>query len=202
MKDATEQSNATTDLARSAADRRVEPLRKGMRLAGILLLAVLIGLPAVQVFLRSVVGAPFVGAEELARFMLICVVYITLPYVTSSGTSIRMEEILSMLPQRAQRWLRILIAATGVIVFSIASYSVALATLRNLHNATPTLGIPYWIFFSAVFLGLLGAALESCVQFVKALRARPLYVTFAEEHASEQPDLEQALAVSPPRGVA
>jgi TRAP-type C4-dicarboxylate transport system permease small subunit len=178
----------------SRLDQNVEPLRRNLRRLGLVLLFVLILLPALQVFLRSVVGTPFVGAEELARFMLICVVFLTLPYVVSSGANIRMEELISSLPRRVQWPLRVAIAATAAAAFGVAAYSVAVATLRNLDNATPTLGIPYWVFFSAAFIGLFVSAVESGVQCVKALAGRPLYVTFAEEQPPEEVDLDRALA--------
>jgi TRAP-type C4-dicarboxylate transport system permease small subunit len=175
-------------------DRVVEPLRRNLRRLGLVLLFAMILLPALQVFLRGVIGTPFVGAEELARFMLICVVFVTLPYVVSSGANIRMEELISSLPRQAQWPLRVAIAATATAAFGIAAYSVAVATLRNLDNATPTLGIPYWVFFSAAFIGLFVSAIESGVQCVKALGGRPLYVTFAEEQPPEEVDLERVLA--------
>jgi TRAP-type C4-dicarboxylate transport system permease small subunit len=174
----------------AALDRAVEPLRR----FGLLLLFVMILMPALQVFLRTIVGTPFVGAEELARFMLICVVFVTLPYVVSSGASIRMEELISSLPRDVQWPLRVAIAGTATVAFGIAAYSVAVATLRNLQNATPSLGIPYWVFFSATFIGLLVSAIESGVQCVKAWGGRPLYVTFAEEQPPEEVDLDRALA--------
>lgn len=178
----------------AALDRAVEPLRRNLRRFGLLLLFVMILMPALQVFLRTIVGTPFIGAEELARFMLICVVFVTLPYVVSSGASIRMEELISSLPRDVQWPLRVAIALTPTVAFGIAAYSVAVATLRNLQNATPSLGIPYWVFFSAAFIGLLVSALESGVQCVKAWRGRPLYVTFAEEQPPEEVDLDRALA--------
>lgn len=185
---------------RRGLDRVVGPLRKGTRRFGLLLLFVLITLPALQVFLRGILNQPLVGAEELARFMLICVVFVTLPYAVSSGASIRMEEILSLLPRGAQYPLRILIAGSAAVAFGIAAYSVAVATARNLQNATPSLGIPYYIFFSAAFLGLLYAAVESGVQLVKAIRRQELYVTFAGEQPPDEVDLEQALSRTPTEG--
>lgn len=165
-----------------------------MRRIGVVLLTVMIALPALQVLLREVIGRPFVGAEELTRFMLICVVFVTLPYVVSSGSSIRMEELLSALPRWVQRPVRLAAAAVGCVAFAIAAASVAIATLRNLDNATPTLGIPYWVFFSAAFVGLLVAAVESALQLLKTVRDQPLYVTFAEEQPPDEADLERAVA--------
>jgi TRAP-type C4-dicarboxylate transport system permease small subunit len=153
-------------------------------------------LPSVQVFLRTLVHRPFIGAEELARFILICVVFVALPYVVSSGASIRMEEIMSFFPRRVQWLLRVLITATGFAAYGVAAYSVAVATLKNLNNATPTLGIPYWVFFSAAFFGLLFSSVESAVQVVKAFLNRSLYVSFEEEQPPEDPDLVAVLAPS------
>lgn len=162
------------------------PIRRFFRWLGLALLAVMIFLPMLQVSLREVTRFAFIGAGELTRFMLICVVFITLPYVVSSGANIRMEEMASALPARLQRLLRILTTSTGVAAFGFASYSVAVATFRNLNNATPTLGIPYWIFFSAAFVGLLFAAIECAIQLVKAIGNTDLYVRFAEEQPPEE----------------
>ncbi len=181
-------------------DRTVEPLRKAMRRFSLALLIVLILLPSLQVFLRSLVHRPFIGAEELARFILICVVFVTLPYVVSSGASIRMEEIMSFFPRRVQWFLRVLFTVTGAAAYGVAAYSVAVATLKNLDNATPTLGIPYWVFFSTAFGGLLFSSVESAVQVVKAFRNRSLYVSFAEEEPPEEPDLERVLVPPPSAG--
>jgi TRAP-type C4-dicarboxylate transport system permease small subunit len=169
---------------RSAVDRAMRPVRKALRWLGLALLVVMIALPALQVGLRATPYA-FIGAGELTRFMLICVVFVTLPYVISSGASIRMEDLAKGLPEGVHRVIRVAIPATGVLGFGVASCSVAVAVLGNLNNATPSLGIPYWIFFSAAFVGLLVAALECAIQFVKALQGRDLYVSFAEEQPPE-----------------
>lgn len=181
----------------TSLDRVIEPVRRAYRGLGLILLTVMILLPTMQVVLREGLRSPFIGAEELARFMLICVVFVTLPYVVASGASIRMEEVVAALPRSIQRGLRIAMTGTAAIGFSIAAYSVAVATLRNLNNATPTLAIPYWVFFSAAFLGLLFAGLESAIQFVKALRGQPIYVAFAGEQPPDEIDLEHVLAPSP-----
>ena len=175
---------------RTGMDRAMLPVRKLFRRLGIVLLAAMIALPMLQVVLRQVTSTSFIGAGELTRFMLICVVFITLPYVVSSGANIRMEEFSSLLPVRLRRMLDILITAMAAAAFGFAAYSVALATLRNLNNATPTLAMPYWIFFSAAFLGLVFAALECVLQLAKAVRGQELYVSFAEElPPDELPDL-------------
>jgi TRAP-type C4-dicarboxylate transport system permease small subunit len=168
-----------------AVDRILAPVRQVARVAALVLIAFMILIPVLQVVLREIVGVPFVGAEELTRFMLICVVFTTFPYVVASGSNIRLEELLIHLPRPLRRAIHVLIAASGAIVLGIGAAAVAVATLRNLGNATPTLGIPYWIFFSTAFLGFLLAAVECGVQLWKALEGYPLYVTFGDEAPAE-----------------
>jgi TRAP-type C4-dicarboxylate transport system permease small subunit len=168
-------------------DRALTPARTFLRWLGLALLAVMIALPVLQVSLRAFTSVSFIGAGELTRFMLICVVFLALPYTVASGASIRMEELTANLPRRLQCCLRIVITLTAALAFAFAAYSVALATYRNLNNSTPTLGIPYWVFFSAAFVGLLFAAIESALQLVKHLHGQQPYVTFAEEQPPHVP---------------
>jgi TRAP-type C4-dicarboxylate transport system permease small subunit len=92
-----------------------------MRRAGLVMIAVMILLPALQVVLREVLGIPFVGAEELTRFMLICLVFVTFPYVVVSGANIRMEELSQYAPGAVRHVLHILIAGTAALVLAIAT---------------------------------------------------------------------------------
>jgi len=174
------------DISTFAIDRFVEPIRKAFRLLSVALLTLVIALPALQILLREVTQTPFIGAAELARFMLICTVFIAFPYVVSSGANIRMEEIQLALPAVIVRWLRPLISFLGVVGFAIIAYSTYIATISNLNNATPTLGIPYYIFFSATFLGCLMTAFECAVQTGKAITNTPLYVKFDAERPPDE----------------
>ena len=123
------------DISTFAIDRFVEPIRKAFRLLSVALLTLVIVLPALQIFLREVTQTSFIGAAELARFMLICTVFIAFPYVVSSGANIRMEEIQLALPAAIVRWLRPLISFLGVVGFAIIAYSTCIATISNLNNA-------------------------------------------------------------------
>ena len=174
------------DSRRYAVDRALEPLRWVFRWGSLAMLVAMVALPFIQVMAREVFASPIVGAEELARFMLICTVFIALPYVVSAGASIRMEEFLGFLPAELVRGVQLLIAATAVVAFAVAAFSSLVAIRANLDNATPTLGIPYWIFLGAAFTGLTMTTVECAVQFMKAVRRQPLYVTFPGEHEPEE----------------
>jgi len=184
-----------------APDRALSPVRRALRWTSLAVIAVMIALPALQVVLREVLNLPFVGAEELTRFMLICVVFVTLPYVVASGANIRLEEGLHLLPRPLQRLINVMIAATGALTFGVTAAAIGVATLRNLQNATPTLGIPYWVFFSAAFVGFLVTGIEFALQLWKVATRRPPFVTFADEASPDDMDaLEAALVAEAERG--
>jgi TRAP-type C4-dicarboxylate transport system permease small subunit len=184
-----------------APDRALSPVRRALRWTSLAVVAVMIALPAIQVVFRELLNLPFVGAEELTRFMLICVVFVTLPYVVVSGANIRLEEGLHLLPRPVQRLIHIAITATGALTFVVAAAAIAVATLRNLQNATPTLGIPYWVFFSASFVGFLLTAVEFALQLWKVATRRPPFVRFGDEASPDDMDaLEAALVAEAERG--
>ena len=121
-------------------DRAMLPVRKLFRRLGLVLLAVMIGLPMLQVTLREMTPFSFIGAGELTRFMLICVVFITLPYVVSSGANIRMEEFIALLPVRRAVW-RAVFGAAGVLLAGIAA-GVSGATLPLSSRGPSALAVP------------------------------------------------------------
>ena len=169
-----------------AIDRALEPLRWVFRWGSLAMLIVMVALPFIQVVMREIVASPLIGAEELARFMLICTVFIALPYVVSAGANIGMDEFLGFLSVRVVRLTKLAMSAIAVITFAIAGIASLIAIRNNLDNATPTLGIPYWIFLGAAAVGFAMTTLECAVQFLKALQQRPLYVTFPQEHEPEE----------------
>ncbi|KAA2211551.1 TRAP transporter small permease [Teichococcus oryzae] len=150
------------------------------------MLVAMVSLPFVQVVAREVFGMPIIGVEELARFMLICSVFLAVPYVVSAGASIRMEEILVMLPPNIIHGLKLATALICTVTFAamVAASLVAIGT--NLDNATPTLGIPYWIFLGAATISFSMTTLECAIQFFKVVLRMPLYVTFPQEQEPEE----------------
>lgn len=176
---------AAVDSRTYAIDRAVEPLRWIFRWGSLVMLLVMVSLPVIQVVAREILAAPFIGIEELTRFMLICSVFLALPYVISSGANIRMDEVITMLPPPALRSVRMVVGLTAAATFAIMAVASGVAIGSNLDNATPTLRIPYWVFLGAAFVSFAMSALECAIQTVKAIQDRPLYVHFPQE---QEPD--------------
>ena len=130
------------------------------------LLALLIVTPLLQITMRGVFNMPFQGAEELARYFLICLVFVASPWVTQQGGQIRMEEFQAKLPARPRWMLQLLIDLSGVILFAIVLAAGIVTIRNNLNNQTATLEMPFWLFMAPLALG---AALL-CVEAIALLR--------------------------------
>ena len=92
-----------------------------MRGISLLLLAALIVTPLAQILMRGVFNVPMSGAEELARYFLICLSFLAASYVTEQGGQIRMEEFQGLLPPKPRWYLQLLIELSGAAMFAVCS---------------------------------------------------------------------------------
>ena len=144
--------------------------RTVIRWTSIALLALLIVTPLMQITMRGVFNLPFQGAEELARYFLICLVFIASPWVTQQGGQIRMEEFQAKLPLKARWMLQLVIDLSGVILFAIV-LAASLVTIRNnLDNQTATLEMPFWLFMGPLVIGALMLMIETAIVLVNTYR--------------------------------
>lgn len=127
------------------------------------MLALLILTPLLQIVMRGVFNVPLAGAEELAKFFLICLVLVGASCVSAQGGQIRMEEFLAILPVGIQRPLRLAIEASAVAVFALFCVASLVTVSRNLNSVTPVLEIPFLVFFAPLVVGSALLTLESVV---------------------------------------
>ncbi len=138
-------------------------LRKAIVGVCLVLLAALVLTPMVQVVMRGVFTLPFSGAEELARYFLICLTFIGASWVTAQGGQIRMEEFQAMLPPRPRWLLQLLIELAAVAVFAVLLVASLVTIAGNLDNQTATLEMPFWLFMGPLALGSALLVLENLV---------------------------------------
>ena len=147
-------------------------LRDTVRRTSFLLLAALVVTPLLQITLRGVFNVPLAGAEELAKYFLICLTFLAASYVTAEGGQIRMEEFQVWLPPRPRWMLQLVIEACGVAVFAILFVASVVTVSRNLNSVTPILEMPFWLFFAPLVLGSLLLAVETLAMLAHTWRAR------------------------------
>ena len=149
----------------------LDGMRRLIRWLSLALLFLLIVTPLAQVVMRGVFTLPFSGAEELARYFLICLTFLAASYVTVEGGQIRMEEVQAFLPPRLRWVTQIVIEASAVALFSFISFAAVLTISRNLDNTTATLEMPFMLFMAPLALGALLLALETAIVLANIIRA-------------------------------
>jgi TRAP-type C4-dicarboxylate transport system permease small subunit len=147
-------------------------VRKAVRRGSFLLLAALVVTPLAQITMRGVFNVPLAGAEELAKYFLICLTFLAASYVTAEGGQIRMEEFQAWLPPRPRWLLQLLIEASGVAVFSVLFVASVVTVSRNMNSVTPILEMPFWLFFAPLVLGSFLLVVETLAMLAHTWRAR------------------------------
>jgi TRAP-type C4-dicarboxylate transport system permease small subunit len=149
-------------------------MRTAERLLTVFVVVVMAGLvlvPMAQVVMRGVFVLPFIGAEELTRFLLICLVFCAYPLVVEHGENIVMGEFKAALAKRVRRVVNVTISLSAVAVTAFMAYVTAANISKNLMNATPTLGIPFVIFLGATLFGFGAAAIVHLLHLRKPPQA-------------------------------
>lgn len=122
--------------------------------------------------MRGVFNVPLAGAEELAKYLLICLTLVAASYVTREGGQIRMEEFQALVPARPRWWLQLAIEASGVAFFGVLFVATVVTVTRNLNSVTPILEMPFWLFFAPLVLGSLLLVVETVAMLLHTWRAR------------------------------
>jgi TRAP-type C4-dicarboxylate transport system permease small subunit len=137
----------------------------------VIIMAGLVLVPAAQVVMRGVFVLPFIGAEEFTRFLLICLIFCAYPLVVQNGENIVMGEFKAAMPARLRAVVNLAISILAIAATGFIAYVTATNISRNLTNATPTLGIPFWIFLGATLFGFAGAAIVHLLHLRKPPQA-------------------------------
>ena len=147
-------------------------LRKIVRRVSFVLLAALVVTPLLQITMRGVFNVPLAGAEELAKYFLICLTFLAASSVTAEGGQIRMEEFQVWLPPRPRWVLQLAIELSGVALFATLFVASVVTVSRNMNSVTPILEMPFWMFFAPLVLGSLLLAVETFAMFLRTWRGR------------------------------
>lgn len=147
-------------------------LRSVLRWTCLALLGLLIATPLAQIVMRSVFNVPMSGAEELARYFLICLVFLGAPLVTLAGGQIGMEEFQARIAPRPRWWLQLAIELAGIGLFLLLALAAVVTIRNNLTNQTATLEMPFWLFMAPLALGAPLLALETGAKLVHTWRRR------------------------------
>lgn len=152
--------------------RLLSGLRAAVRWISVALLALLIVTPLAQIVMRGIFNVPMAGAEELARYFLITLTFLSASYVTQQGGQIRMEEFQGLIPPRPRWWLQLSIDLAGILTFGVLCVAGVITILKNLDNQTATLEMPFWLFMGPLALGAALLVVETTAAMLHTWRLK------------------------------
>ena len=147
-------------------------IRTAVRWTSLALLAALVITPLAQITMRGIFNVPMAGAEELARYFLICLTFIAASYVTEQGGQIRMEEFQGLIPPKPRWLLQLLIELSGAVFFAVVFVAAVTTIGKNLQNQTAVMELPFWLFMGPLAIGSLLLVVETLAMLVHTWRRR------------------------------
>ncbi len=124
----------------------------------------------VQISLRTIFNIPLVGVEELLRYLFISFVFFGLSYYNRIDGHIKLEGLQKGFPLKVKRVIGIIIHVLSVLVFATITFSAVYTSLTNYKSTTPTLAIPFWLFFLPIMVGFSLLTMEEIIVLIRAIR--------------------------------
>ena len=124
-----------------------------------LILLFLVVTPVTQIILRFL-SAPFIGAEEMSRYLLIALVFLGSPLAVWMGGHIAMDQFQRHLPTQWIPWLIRLISAVCLFVFGYLTVAGISLIKKMYSNTSPALEIPFWVVMTPMAVGLFFLTIE------------------------------------------
>ncbi len=145
-------------------------IRASDRYISTAILFAIILITIVQIILRSIFNIPFVGVEELLRYLFISFVFFGLSYYFRVDGHIKLEGLQKNFPLKVKRIIGLVIHSSSVLVFGIITYSAIYTSFTNYKSTTPTLAFPFWLFFLPTMAGFTLLTAEEIVILIKQCR--------------------------------
>jgi len=97
------------------------------------------------------------GAEEMTMYLVACLVITPLGFTEKENGHIIMEELQVLFPAVIKKIIRFIVNVATTLVYILITISVFNVIIHNMHNMTPMLKMPFWLFFlpSAIGFGWL-----------------------------------------------
>jgi len=128
-------------------------LKNSDQFISMLILFCILAITFIQIILRSVFNIPLVGVEELSRYFFIAFVFMGLSYSYRMDGHIKLEGIGKYFPRKVKKNINLAIEILSVFVFAIIAFSAVYTMTSNYESTTPTIAIPFWIFFLPTIIG-------------------------------------------------
>ena len=169
-------------------DNCIARLEEIIMALGVILMAVN---TIVNVVSRFVFNHSIVFAEELNSIFILLVTFAGIGYAARHGRHIRMSAIYDHLPEKMRKVLMTAITGiTALFMLLLAWYAVEyILNLYSKGRVYPALGIPVYISYVWVPVGLFVTGIQYALTFIKNIREPDIYLS-TNLHEAESHEVE------------
>ncbi|MBX9464126.1 MAG: TRAP transporter small permease [Aquamicrobium sp.] len=160
--------------ANTARTGMLEASATACRVAAMLLLALMCALVVGQVIGRNLFDTGMPWADELSRFCGVAIVFLCIPLLGLRGQHVAVDMVPMMLPDRYRRWVSFSVELLVLGFAGLALWALYAFLGRAWKFATPTLGIPNWVFYAPAIIGFALLAVVTMTRLAALLSGRPL----------------------------
>ncbi len=166
--------------------RLLDGLCAGLAVVSGLILLALIGLTFVDVVLRYIFSAPFLGAKDLLQMGMVLVISLAFPFTWRMGGHIVVDLIPDYGVQALTRARDSAVRLIGILIFALLAWQAWIraddAVLFN--EATNMIEVPFQPFFWVLSIAAAFQAVVLCVESGRVILGQPLglAVKWAEAH--------------------
>jgi len=141
---------------------------------GIFLLGLMSLLIVAQVLGRNLFNLGMPWADELSRFCGVALVFLGVPLLAVRGSHVAVDMVPSMLPVAGRRACALTVESM-VLAFGVVSvWSIYAFLSRAWKFATPTLGIPNWVYYAPAAIALVLLTIITIARIAALLRGADL----------------------------
>ncbi len=125
------------------------------RLVSIALMSIMTVILAIQVFMRYVMNNSLSWSEEMARYIFVWLIYISISYGAQSIKHIKIDAAMALFPAKWRRWVAIL----GDVLFLLFCLFIVwtawgiIGRQLKLGQYSPAMQMPMWILYAAPMVG-------------------------------------------------
>lgn len=160
--------------ARMPGGKALEIVSRACLTAGILLLAAMSILIVVQVVGRNLFDLGMPWADELSRFCGVALVFLGVPLLALRGVHVAVDMVPMMLPPAGRRICGLVCELMVLGFAAISLWSVYRFLSRAWKFATPTLGIPNWVYYAPAAIAMALLVVITLARLVVLLRGEEL----------------------------
>lgn len=141
----------------------------------------------ISIMCRVVFKVPFASAEEIARYVMLWVIYIGIAVATRKQANVAVEVFVGMLPEKLKN---IMLGFAQLIVIGTYIWLTVLATqwvvscVQGPIQLTPLTRIPYWWLYTSLIFGFGLSTIHQIQIFVK------IYILKIDIDAEDEMEVE------------